>query len=214
VTGRQGTAARSPQRTVGSGDARGRPYPVQMVAQSAAHPARCKRGRSRSASPHCQRSIPLVRPLCAGSATFPARRTPPGAAPRHRRCPDVGAERQGPRGSRSAGPLARASVLPSVLPRFPPRASSDEQRCHCADTKPIDHARTGRVARPGDHGYISLSSGSPPRAWRRARGPRTLRGALRSLPGRQPPAFSSLAICASSSTLGTSVLPVPVTFME
>lgn len=67
-------------RAVGSGDARGRPHPVQTVAHAAARPARCKRSASPSARNNCQRSIPPERRLCAGAATFPTRRYPP--APR------------------------------------------------------------------------------------------------------------------------------------
>lgn len=43
-------------RAVGSGDARGRPHPVETVAQAAAHPARCRT----SASPLCAAILPKV----------------------------------------------------------------------------------------------------------------------------------------------------------
>lgn len=123
-------------RAVGSGDARGRPHPVETVAQAAARPARCKTSRPRSEQPHCQRSIPLVRPKCAGSATLPTRRYPPGAAPRHRRCPDVGADRQGPRGSciRGASALrapccASACTVLRLSLRERPRPDRRASRC-------------------------------------------------------------------------------------
>lgn len=123
-------------RAVGSGDARGRPHPVETVAQAAARPARCKTSRPRSEQPHCQRSIPLVRPKCAGSATLPTRRYPPGAAPRHRRCPDVGADHQGPRGSciRGASALrapccASACTVLRLSLRERPRPDRRASRC-------------------------------------------------------------------------------------
>lgn len=86
-------------RAVGSGDARGRPHPVETVAQAAAHPARCRT----SASPLCAAILPKVdttrAPQVRRVGDPPHAALPPGAAPRHRRCPDVGADHQGPRGS-------------------------------------------------------------------------------------------------------------------
>lgn len=73
------------------------------------------RGRQhRGAPPDRQRSRPGARPPCAGAhddATRGAKGTrqrqaaqSPGAAPRHRRRPDVGADERGPRGPRLRGP--------------------------------------------------------------------------------------------------------------
>jgi hypothetical protein len=134
VTGRQGTAARSFKRTVGSGDARGRPaenakmhkgWVKRLRRPRPSSTMRRKPPKSPDTQPHCnalpgrQRSRPSARPVCAGApteahradrATESKRRNPPAPLPGHRRCPDVGADGEGPRGSVPRGP-SHARVL-------------------------------------------------------------------------------------------------------
>ena len=118
VTGRQGTAARSPKRTVGSGDARGRPAesvqkrskrlrsppPIPHDARTAQVPQQGNQIRSQ----YRQWSTPSARPQCAGAPTGGPqhqRRTP------RRRSPGTGAALTSvltPKGpaDRPAGPFA------------------------------------------------------------------------------------------------------------
>ncbi len=113
VTGRQGTAARSPKRTVGSGDARSRPADFVRVrigrqrggtleddAYAPTSPAdnrmalrrRTTGDRRTPPGPHTRRALPPDSRITAAPGRSKPAAPPPGAAHGHRRGPDAGAD--------------------------------------------------------------------------------------------------------------------------
>jgi hypothetical protein len=173
VTGRQGTAARSP-RAVGSGDARNRPQ---------SGPNGCA-GRDRSSTMQKAGASPPLRSLRAPRAPenkpLPHAAQPPGAAPRHRRCPDVGADRQGPAATHPAGPLPcslaltpRHAGVSGVPTHAPGHAGSTGSR-----QGPQRDTRPGTRPRPGGCGPGLLRP--RPDNERPGRSPDTERPAFRS----------------------------------
>jgi hypothetical protein len=138
VTGRQGTAARSPKRKAGSGDARGRPAGRRMYASSpgrtvaeAAFVQRDAHKAVEDPSPRVHnciaRYVRLPRAPCQRSRP-PRRDGPhshPGGAPPGRRFPGTGAaltpvltRRRAPR-PRPAGPFACCRAASGLLPQSP-----------------------------------------------------------------------------------------------
>ena len=149
VTGRQGTAARSPKRTAGSGDARGRPA-GQVPAQGWAKRLRRPRPSStmprkppspsadnciRIASTYCQRSRPFARPLCAGAPTgstaggrdaahnsiVSKRRNPPAPLPGTGAALTSVLTKEGPHGSVPWGPSPAWTQTRDTVPQLSSR---------------------------------------------------------------------------------------------